>query len=314
MESDLKNLLQFKNKDNSQITEDIKEFASKQNVESLEELNAKLGEFVAQKNNATLDNFLGISPTQMHLILYNPFSLSNSLFNFNCATGDIFKEIPILKQAFFFLNKLNEVGELKGTQLGNLPKIFAVEFYHLFLSNERYARVPNREDDVLELSRLKHLLELGGLIKIRNKKFSLTVKGNKILIQNNYKKLFEEIILKWTNDFNWGFGDRYSDLDLIQMSSTFNFYMLHKLCGDWVEDEVLGTYYLNAFPGLILQARNSLYDEGEREIIGCFSLRFLERYCLPLGLVEKKEIGEKFSERRTFYKTTSFFEDSFKFI
>ena len=88
--------------------------------------------------------------------------------------------------------------------------------------------------------------------------------------------------------------------------------MLHKLCGDWVEDQILGAFYLNAFPNLVLQTSNILYG-GEREIIGCFSLRFLARYCLQLGFVEKKEVGDNYSDRKTFYKRTSFFEKNFEF-
>lgn len=311
--SDYKNMLLFNKKDNSQIMEEVKEFSSKQNAGSLDELNAKLGEFFAQKNNAGIDSFLGLSPTQMHLVLHNPFSLSNHLFNFDCAEEWQLKEIPIIKQALFILHKLNVEGEVKGTQLGNLPKNLVIEFYHLFLSSERYARVPNREDDVLQLTRLKHLLDLAGLIKKRNKKFSLTKKGNEILAQDNYKALFEEIILTWTKNFNWGFGDGYSNLDLIQRSATFNFYMLHKLCGDWGEDDELGLCYHNAFPNLALEARDTFYGGAEREVIQCFSLRFLERYCLPLGFLEKKEEGDNYTNRKTFYKTTPFFKNNFKF-
>jgi hypothetical protein len=81
----------------------------------------------------------------MHLVLYKPFSLTNDIFRFTCDDNNKLKEIPVIKQAIFFMNKLNEVEELKGTQLGNLPKNFVVEFYQLFLSNERFARMPSKE-------------------------------------------------------------------------------------------------------------------------------------------------------------------------
>ena len=311
-ESSCENVLPFKKGDSSPTVEEIKEFASNQNVSSLDELNSKLSEFLAEKNNAHVEHFLGISPSQMHQVLYSPFSLSNHLFSFDCVEESQLKDIPIIKQSYFFLSKLNEVGELKGTQLGNLPKNFVVEFYHLFLSNERYASVPNREDDLFQLTRLKHLLDLSGLIKKRNKKFSLTKKGHEILVQDNSKQLFEEIILTWTNNFNWGFGDRYSNLSLIQRSAVFNFYMLNKLSSNWIEDKELGTRYLGAFPDLVHDVWDSI-SGPEREIVNCFSLRFLERFCVPLGLIEKKEEGDNYSNRKTFYKTASFFKNNFKF-
>jgi hypothetical protein len=298
---------------NAQFIEEIKEFASKQNVQSLDELNAKVAEFVRSKNELPIHHFLGVSPHQMHLILNRPFALTNDLFQFTFSDMSRIKEIAIIKQARFFMEKLQEMGELKGTQLGNLPKNFVVEFYQLFLSNERYARMPNREDDVYQLSRLKHLLDMAGLIKKKNKKFSLTKKGQLILLQENYLDLYREIILSWANHFSWGFSDGYSDLALIQRSAVFNFYLLYKIANDWIEDEELSKHYLNAFPDLVLEVRD-FFSTPEREIIQCFSVRFLERFCLPIGLVEKREEGSSYSDRKIFFKVTPFFIESFKFV
>lgn len=299
-------------KTNAQFMEEIKEFASKQNVQSLEELNEKVAAFIKCRNELPLDHFFCVSPHQMNLILYRPFELSNILFQFICKDMSRIKEIAVIKQAKFFMEKLQEVGELKGTQLGNLPKNFVVEFYQLFLSNERYARMPNREEDLYQLTRLKHLLTLAGLVKVRNKKFSLTKKGQLIFLQENYIDLYREIILSWVNSFNWGFSDRYSNLTLIQKSSVFNFYLLHNLANDWIEDEVLGKQYLNVFPDLVFEVRNS-FSTPEQEIVRCFSVRFLERFCLPLGLVEKKEEGSSYADRKTYYKVSSFFLENFIF-
>jgi hypothetical protein len=195
--------MNIKNKiSNAKLFEEMKEFASTQEFQSLDELNAKLSELVQEKNNSSVSNFLGLSPHQMHLVLYKPFSLTNDIFCFTSDDNNQLKEIPVIKQAMFFMNKLNDAGELKGTQLGNLPKNFVVEFYQLFLSNERFARMPSKEDDLYQLTRLKHLLDLAGLIKKQNKKFSLTKKGQLILSNENYIELFKEIILAWVNRFN----------------------------------------------------------------------------------------------------------------
>jgi len=309
----MSNILPFINPNKTSLTEEIKTFAQSQTADSLDELNAKLQEFSTIKNNAPKDYFLGLSPTQMHLALYNNFSLINHIFTFNLTDNTQLTTNPILNQALFFLNRLQYCGELKGTQLGNLPKDFVIEFYHLFLSNDRYARLPSREDDLPQLTRLKHLLDLAGLIKKRNKKFSLTKKGQTILAQENHAQLFKTIIETWVNSFNFGFSDGYHNYSLIQQATVFNFYLLYKLANDWISGEELGTYFLNAFPTLALHSEFK-HSSAEEEIVRCFSLRFLDRFCLPLGLVEQKDNGKYFSERVEYYKVTSFFKDNFKIV
>jgi hypothetical protein len=299
-------------KSNTDLIEEIKEFASKQNVQSLDELNEKVATFIKSKNEMPVAHFLGITPHQMQQILYRTFELSNILFRFSCNDVDHIKQIAVIKQAKFLLEKLQQVGELKGTQLGNLPKSLVVEFYQLFTFNERFAMKPNREDDVFELSRLKHLLSMSGIIKVKNNKFYLTKKGELILSQENDLELLREIIFTWANTFHWGFGDGYPDLILIQKSSVFNFYLLHKFANSWIEDKKLGRHFLEAFPDLVHEVRNS-YAKPEDEIISCFCVRFLERFCLPLGLVEKKEEGKIFVDLKTYYKVTPFFLESFNF-
>ena len=160
---------------------------------------------------------------------------------------------------------------------------------------------------------MKHLLDLAGLIKKRNKKFSLTKKGQTLLIEENCAQLFKTIIETWVNSFNFGFSDGYHNYSLIQHASVFNFYFLHKLANDWISGEELGTYFLNAFPNLAIHSEFK-HSSAEKEIVRCFALRFLERFCLPLGFVEQKDNGKYFSERVEYYKVTSFFKDNFKLV
>ncbi len=298
---------------NSKIMEEIKEIVSQQGVESLDQLQEILDNFLIEKNNTGIDCFLGLSPTQMSSALYLPFSLSNHIFNFKVADESQLEDIPIIKQAHFILGKLSEIGEMKGTQLGNFPKSFVLDFYNLFLSRERYARIPNREEDIFQLTRLKHLLELSGMIKKRNNKFSLTKKGEKILIQHDSSQLYETLFKTWAETFNWAMNDRISELDFIQQSVIFNLYLLHKLCNDWVEDEEVAQRYLKAFPDLVLEVESSFFGP-DSEVVACFTLRFLDRFCLPLGLLEQKEEGEFFEDRKVFYRATSFFKENFIFF
>lgn len=295
-----------------QLLELVKtEFANKE-IASLDEMNQKLSIIMSNLNSVAKSPFLGLSPNQMHNILYTPFNFQNEVFNFECDDISKLKEVPLLKHSLYLLNRLKDEGEIKATQTGNLPRALVREMYHEFFSRDRYARLPSTEDDILGITRVKHVLELSGLIKKRSNKFSLTKKGEGLLLENKLPELFNEIVLTFMNQWNWAFGDRYSDLPLIQKSIVFNLHLLHKKCQNWTHDKDLGQCYLEAFPALVKEANG--YFGPEEEIINCFSTRFLSRVCLPLGLLELKEVeGEKVYDRKEYFKVTRFFVDSFKF-
>ncbi|MCY4643520.1 MAG: SEC-C domain-containing protein [Bacteriovoracales bacterium] len=295
----------------SEMLELAKEALSHKESHSFEEMEQELAKFYENQNSLPRAPFLGLSSKDMHNVLYKPFSLKNDLFEFKNLNENDLQYIPIMKQAFYFLKRLGEVGELKATKKGNLPKSFVIELYRQFFSQERYARQPNKEDDLPSATRLKHLLDITGMMKKRLNKYSLTQKGKKILLNNSVQELFSELTLTFFNKWNWAYEDYYSELPLIQSSVEFNLCLLHKKAQDWILDKELGEFYLNAFPALLDEAHDR-YFSPEEEIIRCFSLRFLDRICLPMGLLLSKNEG-KFIERKTFYKVSPFFQKNVTF-
>ena len=151
---------------------------------------------------------------------------------------------------------------------------------------------------------------MSGLIKKRTNKYSLTKKGETLLKKEDIQSLFELLVLGFFNKWNWGYSDGYSELQLVQSSVIFNIHLLNQKAQDWMPPEDLGEYFLQAFPALVNEAEG--YFGPEQEVIHCFSLRFLDRVCKPLGLLLEKREGE-LTERKTFYKVSPFFKKCFIF-
>jgi hypothetical protein len=283
---------------------------------SLEEINAELGVISRKFNSTGKDDFFGLSSTQMHKVLYSPLNLDNEIFKIDLESADELDQVPIFNQAVYFLRKIQEAGELKATQKGNLPKLFVIDLYEQFYSTDKYARKPNKEEDLSQVTRLKHILDISGLIKKRSNKFSLTKKGTAILEENKKIELFELIFLNFSNNWNWGFMDGYADLNLIQQSVAFNFLLLHKKCDGWTLDKDLGEVFLKAFPSIIREVPDTSYFTPEEHVINCFGSRFLNRFCLPFGILElkdEKNHNGKFFEYLEYYRPTYFFQKNFKF-
>jgi len=288
----------------------IKRKASERIFESTDELNEFLSQFRHEINNTVKIDFLGLSPTQMANILHVPFRPDNAIFQLQEVDKESLEKIPIVASSLYFLNKLN-TEDIKASQLGNLPRDFVRELYDKFFSKETYSFVPHKEDDSQQISSLRRILTVAGLIKLKSKKFSLTEKGRTVLHNGDYNILFKELFTAFANKFNWGYGDRYPDFALIQSSCIFNIYMLHKKAQEWTDEKILGDLYVRAFPALKRECEIA-YWEPEQEISNCFRVRFLERFCLPLGLIEEKPEGEKL-ERTVFYRITPVFRMLFKF-
>ncbi len=294
------------------ILEMVKMRVEGQDDLTLEDLNEELNRVTFNQNNMAKAPFLGLSPADMHNILYTPFRPDNEIFTIKIDSNKDLDNVPLVQHALFLLEKIHEKKQLKATQKGNFPRSLVLEVYSEFFSNSRFSFKPNKEDDLPELTRLKHLLDMAGLLKKRSNKFSVTKKGEKILSQNDKRSLFSLILDPLFNKWNWGYTDAYSELMLIQSSAIFNIYLLHKKAQDWIHSDELGKLYLEAFPALVNEARG--YFGPEKEIIDCFETRFLNRFCLPLGLLDLKDASDdSILSKDRHYRVSDFFKNSIVF-
>jgi hypothetical protein len=124
-----------------------------------------------------------------------------------------------------------------------------------------------------------------------------------------YIDLFHACINEW----NWACLDNYEDLNMIQQSAAFNFYLIHLKAQDWVMDKDLGKIYFEAFPHLADEVPARGIWSPRTEIINCFNYRFLERVCRPLGLIELQKKDRKYLDRNTILRVSSFFKNNFRF-
>lgn len=301
-------------KNKSDIMAKIQEEITKNKFETLEEINDHLKKFYTNLNQQPVDTFLGLSPNQMSKVIHFPMQLGKGLVDFSCSQQEELNDVPLIKQSLYFLNKLNINGEIKATQKGNLPRILVRELYEEFYRQEDYfVRTPNTEEDVPEVMLLRSLLEFTGVIKKRNNKFSLTKKGKEYLQAGNVNSMYIDLFHSYMNEWNWACLDNYEDLNFIQQSAAFNFYLLHIKAQDWILNKDLGQIYVEAFPHLTGEVPLRGIWSPEEEVSKCFSFRFLERVCKPLGLVEGRQEGDDYFERKEFFRVTSFFKNNFEF-
>lgn len=250
-------------------------------------------------------DFLGLSPAQMHRILYGRFSENRDILTVEpdaalCTPAGV----PALAEAVLFLRKLKERQPLKGTQKGNLPRAWVQElYYELAERGDEEARTiaaihkPTGEDDAWSIARLRRLLTFAGLVKKRGPAFSLTHSGEAIVAAEDWPSLYSAILVAKTEKLAWGWSDRIEGFPLIQAASMFSLYALKVAAADFVTGNTLAGIFLDAFPGIQDEVRGS-WAQPDQIVTAAFVYRFLDAFCEYMGLVETR--GEHVMGKRLY--------------
>ena len=263
-----------------------KEFAS------LEEMNAFLSKYMNQRNQASREDFAGLSPEQMHRFLHFPFE-SPDLVSFpeNLAVEPA---APIMTLFQLLAEAIGKEG-LKPTAKGNLPRNFcretALAYWgeKTYSENTRFGNI-NKEDDFTDLHVTRIIAELAGLIRKNRGRFILSRDCRKFLEVSGMAGIYPQLFRSGTLKFNWAYRDRYPELGFIQQSFLFTLYLLHRHGKDWRPDTFYEDHFLSAFPMILKEVPPESYFTPEQTVRSCYSFRTLENFARFFGLAKVEAI------------------------
>lgn len=92
-------------------------------------INERLQTMTARHNSTPRSDFNGLSPEDMHNVMYHPFS-EQCVVSLNKLCKEQYDRIPLVRQALFLMNTLCET-KLKLTKLGWLPLKIVAKTYAL---------------------------------------------------------------------------------------------------------------------------------------------------------------------------------------
>lgn len=240
------------------------------------------------RNNRPLDDFLGLTPTEMHNLVYEPFDKKSIIRPFDNIDDNTLDQIPLFKVSEEYLRIIQRDKQIKLTPLGALPKKVLVELYdkRILLDEHIESGLTKlwKEQDCISIMSVRHTLELSGLVKKLGGKLTLTKKGVELLKPDNRQLLFIKFLQNFTDKFSWGFNDGYPEQPIGQFAWMFSVFMLDKY-GD--RERKIGFYadkYLKAFPDFITHFSES-YSTIKDQFIYCYGIRTFERFLLWFGLV-----------------------------
>jgi len=245
-------------------------------------VNEHLQEIMKRHNSAPRSDFNGLSPEDMHNIMYRPFS-SQCVVSLNELRKEEYERIPLVRQTLFLLNTLS-LNELKLTKLGWLPLKIVAETYHLgqhewIIEELKQKRINEYEAGAVWMARI--ILDLLGWIKTRKGMLSLTVKGRKALTDIDAAAneiLRFSLIGVGLNTFDGNEDDRIGNLGM-----AYSVWLLNKYGYEWH----LGSFYQEHY--------QNVFNFPDK--YNTYATRVFERLFYWLGIVEmrhNKQVGPPF--------------------
>lgn len=267
------------------------------------------------QNNAPVDNFMDLSPVEMHELLYDPFGDKSPVQLRDDIDDAILDQIPLFRIAEEYLKIVQRDKQIKLTALGALPKKVMVELYDKrFLLNDHIEKGTtklSREIDCIEIRSARLAVGFAGLVKKVSNKITLTKAGTKLLETNDRLQIFKRFFQAFTHKFAWGYNDGYPPEPIGQFGWIFSLILLDKYGDEYRTVDLYAEKYLTALPSLI-RFFNPSYTTPERQFLGCYCVRTFDRFFLWFGLVTVEKQSKYWSMHTDKYKQTHLVRSIFK--
>lgn len=299
----------------AEVSGGLREAMEGRQFSSLAEVQAFTDRYTQQRNQRLLDEFHGLSPEQMHHLLYFPFA-SPELVRFP-EVLDTTPAAPMLTLFNLLTEAIGEQG-LKPTAKGNLPQKFCREAALTYWGEETWRentrfRGINREEDFIDLHVTRLVAELAGLIRKYKGRFILSRDCRSQLNGEGAPAIYPRLFKAYIEQFNWAYRDGYPETRFIQSAFLFTLYLL-TLYGDTCRSH---TFYedsfLRAFPMVIHEMSPDTLLAPDEAVRNCYTWRTLVHFAGFVGLAEVEPVSEKLLCREYRVKGLPLLHDTVQF-
>jgi hypothetical protein len=285
---------------------------------SMEELQAELNRRMDEVNATPQEELAGISPNQALELMQAGFGEESPLHLSDSLSLPELEGSAFLANARTFLTALVETDGTPATAAGNLKRAFVAEMVEAMRFGEGYVdqlfrrnKVVN-EEDVGTLHTLRVNLEVGGLLKRRKGRFTVTRKGRELAKPDQAGRLFAHLFRTYFGKFDIAYGSRRSDGPTLQPAVPILLWQIGARAREWVSIRDLADQIFPPRPGTPPPEHTPRWWPEESDLHWSV-LRPLRGF----GLLEERNIGQEETwysrpEDRQF-RTTPLFEAFLRF-
>jgi hypothetical protein len=266
--------------------DDLEGALAGQSFESMEEAQAFVQSWQTQRNNQPMDDFQGLSPEQMRVLLNAPLDEQTIL-----TIPTVLPEEPEAPLADLFRHLADAIGEqgLKPTAKGNLPRNTCRAIMHAWLGDEGYAEHTrigniNWEMDAMDLHITRVVGEIAGVIRKYKGRFILSRPARRMRKDTGMRELYPMLFRTFLTEFNWAYTGRFQEAPFLQQSSLFTAYLIDCYADVERPAEFYIERFRRAFPAAQDEMEVPSYTTPERELAMLYTYRCLSRFAAFTGL------------------------------
>jgi hypothetical protein len=241
-------------------------------------------------NNSPLDDFCGMTPNEVHHLLYRPFDDVSPMRIRPDIEDAVLDSIPF----FRLTEELMKIGQrenyIKLTPLGALPRKILHELYEYKFIPEEIIETGisklTREHDAISIRTVRYNAIIMGVFGEVKGKMIFTTKGYELINPGKRIELFKKVLESFTTKFDWACNDGYSKYPVGQLGWGFTIYLLNKFGNTERTKQFYADMYLKAFPKFIEEFPVKGFSTPQRDFTNCYTLRSFDRFAEWFGFAE----------------------------
>lgn len=282
--------------------------------ESAEELEDYLSTFTARESFAALQDFEGLSPGEMHTLLYGRFADNDVLVTFSDAISDedALSVALVRVVQWVFRYHVNHDGEVKLTDRGNYPRALCRAFLSTFEPGFDTEQSVPSEQSIPLLYTAHDVLVSAGYTEESAKESWITTEGASVFSREAWGVVYRTALLYLLDAHDWKTWLpeelQHEHFDIIGQAGLFLLYLLHHHPTGTV-GELYGRF-IRAFPAFV-QPGNAGDAQADvlREV---FSTVFFDYACPLYGLARLPDRNDTYpAGPQARYEATEVFRSAF---
>ena len=281
---------------------DLVEAIGEREFGSLEEVQAFADRFNSDRNRKPLEDFDGLSPEQMTMLLNDPLDPESPLVL--AAAPTRLPKSPLFELVCDLTSTLAQ-GPLRATPTGNLPR----DYVRAALARHRaagwepvwdVAAAPRGERDFFDLSQARHAAEAAGLVELRGKEWQLGARYHELHKNLGDAGMFSAVVEAVATS-HLERETAMGDLAIIDAAWGYSLLLLERYGREWRDLDFYVERLIRAFPHMVeeARARNNKWfrDDPESIIKIAYHNSFFDFFAQPLGLIEVELAHGHFIQR-----------------
>lgn len=234
-----------------------------------------------------MEKLEGLNIENIIELIQNPFS-KNSPFKLRANGNEVYQEVPIVNQVKLFASIIQSQKEISLTKKGFLSTKTVKDLYQNgFLKDALFEEglfKVYKEMDCEPVHFTRLICEIGGIIKKRNNKVTLTKKGQELI--KSESDLFNELFRIVTQIFNIGYFDGYDCETTGQYGIMVTLFLLNKYGKQYQSPGFYAKKYMKIIPGIFDNFPEPNYSNKISVFNNCFTSRTFTRSLNYFGLLE----------------------------